>query len=40
MIKGRKNFILENSRDAMRDRSKGGFYEGDREDLFIQDDEE
>ena len=38
-IKGRRISILENSRDAMRDRSKGGFYERDRGDLFIQDDE-
>ena len=39
-IKGGRISILENSRDAMRDRSKGGFYEGDRGDLSIQDDEE
>ena len=39
-IKGGRISILENSRDAMRDRSKSGFYEGDRGDLFIQDDEE
>ena len=39
-IKGGRISILENSRDVMRDRSKGGFYEGDIGDLFIQDDEE
>ena len=35
-IKGGRISILENSRDAMRDRSKSGFYEGDRGDLFTK----
>ena len=38
-IKGGRISILENSRDAMRDRSKGGFMK-ETEGLFIQDDEE
>lgn len=39
-VRGGRISILENPRDAMRDRRKGGFFEGDRGDLFIQDDEE
>lgn len=39
-VRGGRISILESLRDAMRDRGKGGFFEGDRGDLFIQDDEE